>query len=183
MVAATPEPGIDTRRPFKGVYVRSDVPDSVQVRAEAAFVIHRRGIRNHVRTGGLFDIPATRLVEQCRACTHHHSGPALVAARYVRDEHGRVVRRLDLSYPAIRLIVEYDGRQHIEREANWERDLGRCEELDEGAWRILVFTAKDIYGDPARTIDRVHRSLRSRGCPGLPRKLSERWRSHFPGHG
>jgi very-short-patch-repair endonuclease len=277
------------RRVFRGVYVRRDVPDSVQVRAEAAFVLHppdafvshttaaalwglpvptdpqvhvtvdhpkkrryRPGIRNHVRTGParirvlrgvrishpfqmfvelasilslvdlvvvgdalvkLFDVPAERLVEHCRSSGDHHARTALGAARYVRnevdspmetrlrmlivlaglpepvvnfkirDENGRVVRRLDLSYPALRLIVEYDGRQHIEREANWESDLDRREELDEEEWRILVVTAKGIYGDPARTIARVHRALRSRGCPGLPTQPSQTWRAHFPGHG
>jgi very-short-patch-repair endonuclease len=311
MVEVIPEPSLDTHRPFtredalragidrrllrsslfrrvfKEVYIRRDVPDSVQVRAEAAFVIHppdafvshltaaalwglpvptdpqvhitvdhpkkrryRPGIRNHVRSRParvrvlrgvrvshpfqmfvevasmlslvdlvvvgdalvkLFDVPAERLVEHCRSSSDHHAGRALVAARYVRnevdspmetrlrmlivvaglpepvvnfkirDERGRVIRRFDLSYPALRLIVEYDGRQHIEREAHWESDLERREELDEGEWRILVVTAKGIYGDPARTLARVHSALRSRGCTGLPKQLSESWRAHFPG--
>ena len=41
------------------------------------------------------------------------------------DEWGRVRRRLDLSYPAIRLIVEYDGRQHAEDIEQWSSDLER----------------------------------------------------------
>jgi very-short-patch-repair endonuclease len=313
MVAATPEPTLDARRPFtrddavragidpkilrtsrfrrifRGVYISGDVPDSVQVRAEAAFVIHppeafvshttaaqlwglpvptdplvhvtvadprwrryRPGIRNHVRTGPasvrtlrgirvsrpfqmfvelasilslvdlvvvgdalvkLFDCPAERLVEHCRESEDQHATAALRAARYVReevdspmetrlrmlivlaglpepdvnhkirDEDGRVLRRFDLSYPALRLIVEYDGRQHIEREANWDSDLDRREELDQGEWRILVVTAKGIYREPERTLVRVQRALKERGCRALPRRLSEDWRPHFPGRG
>jgi hypothetical protein len=38
--------------------------------------------------------------------------PVLDSLRHrIRDEHGEVLRRFDLSYPALRLIVEYDGRQ------------------------------------------------------------------------
>lgn len=95
------------------------------------------------------------LVEACAQSSDQHAATALRAARYVRaevdspmesrlrmlivlaglpepevnhkllDERGRVRRRLDLSYPELRLIVEYDGRQHIERELNWEGDLDR----------------------------------------------------------
>ena len=159
----------------------------------------------------LLDCPPEELVEACAASTDHHAAAALRAARYVRaevdspmetrlrmlivlaglpepevnfkirDEDGRVRRRLDLSYPALRLIVEYDGRQHIEREANWDSDLDRREELDDGQWRILVVTAKGIYREPGRTVARVHWALKARGCRDLPPRLSDEWRAHFPG--
>jgi very-short-patch-repair endonuclease len=313
MVAARPEQAIDTRRPFtrddavragidprvlrtsrfrrifRGVYISGEIPDSVQVRAEAAFVIHpegafvshttaamlwglpvptdplvhvtvadprrrryRPGIRNHGRTGPanvrtlrgirvshpfqmfielasilslvdlvvvgdalvkLLDCPAERRVEHCRDSEDHHAATALRAARYVRDEvdspmetrlrmlivlaglpepdvnhkirdeDGRVRRRLDLSYPALRLIVEYDGRQHIEREASWASDLDRREEFDDQGWRILVVTAMGIYREPGRTVERVQRALKELGCRVLPPRLSETWRAHFPGRG
>ncbi|RLV47602.1 DUF559 domain-containing protein [Nocardioides mangrovicus] len=91
---------------------------------------------------------------------------------------GRLRRRLDLSYPRIRLIVEYDGRHHIERVGQWESDLDRREELDEGGWRIIVVTSAGIFHDPLRTIERVRRALVQRGVRVSP--INEGWRAHFP---
>lgn len=99
----------------------------------------------------------------------------------VRTGDGTLLRRYDLTYPEARAIVEYDGRQHIEREENWESDLDRREAIDDDEWRILVVTAKGIYRHPGRTVDRVHRLLRRRGMPGVPRRPDDQWRLHFPG--
>lgn len=99
----------------------------------------------------------------------------------LRDEHGRVTRRLDLSYPSVRLIVEYDGRQHVEVRSNWVSDLRRREEFDDQGWRILVVTSEGIYRSPGETVARVHRSLRERGWRGLPARTADTWRPHFPG--
>ncbi|HET7690695.1 MAG TPA: DUF559 domain-containing protein [Nocardioidaceae bacterium] len=99
--------------------------------------------------------------------------------REIVDRHGVAVMRLDLSYPDVRVAVEYDGRQHAEDERQWNRDLGRREELDDSDWRILVITRKGIFVEPARTIERVFRLLRTRGMPGLPLRPSDDWRLHF----
>lgn len=101
--------------------------------------------------------------------------------RTLRDVDGEVVRRFDLSYPGVKVIVEYDGRAHIERVEQWESDLERREEIDEGGWRILVVTARGIYRHPEQTVLRVWRLLRARRLPGVPAVPSEAWRAHFPG--
>jgi very-short-patch-repair endonuclease len=98
----------------------------------------------------------------------------------IRDEHGNVVIRLDLSYPGLRLIIEYDGRQHAEDTRQWNRDLERREIFDDMEWRILVVTAKGIYKEPENTLARVRKALVNRGCADVPRQLSEHWRPHFP---
>ena len=77
--------------------------------------------------------------------------------------------------------MEYDGRHHIEREQTWESDLLRREAIDDDEWRILVVTSRGIYVDPAQTLERVWRLLRTRRMPGVPNKLSDEWRQHFPG--
>lgn len=97
----------------------------------------------------------------------------------VGDEVER--RKYDLSYRRSKTILEYDGRQHVERIEQWEADLERREGIDDDQWRILVFVAKDIYKSPGRTLERIHRVLRLRGEPGVPATLSEAWRAHFPG--
>ncbi|SDK07972.1 Protein of unknown function [Nocardioides sp. YR527] len=96
----------------------------------------------------------------------------------VGDEVER--RKYDLSYRRSRTILEYDGRQHVERVEQWEADLERREAIDDDQWRIMVFVGKDIYRSPGRTLERIHRVLRLRGEPGVPEILSDAWRAHFP---
>ncbi len=98
------------------------------------------------------------------------------------DDRGLRLRRYDLCWPQARLIVEYDGRHHIEREQQWESDLERRELIDNDGWRILVITAKGIFQSPEATLTKIHRLLRERGMPGVPIRLDSRWRRHFPGH-
>lgn len=97
----------------------------------------------------------------------------------VGDEVER--RKYDLSYRRSKTILEYDGRQHVERVEQWEADLERREGIDDDQWRILVFVAKDIYKTPGRTLERIHSALRLRGEPGVPATFSDAWRAHFPG--
>lgn len=97
----------------------------------------------------------------------------------VREQDGNVILRFDLAYPSVRLAVEYDGRQHVEIIENWESDLDRGDLVDEAEWHILKVTAKGIYVDPGRTVERVRRALERCGLK-LP-QLSDEWRTHFPG--
>lgn len=99
----------------------------------------------------------------------------------VHDVDGEPVRRFDLSWPEVRVIVEYDGRHHVERIEQWESDLERREEIDDEGWRILVVVAHGVYTDPASTVQRVFRLLQGRGLDDLPDRPSEDWRPHFPG--
>jgi hypothetical protein len=99
----------------------------------------------------------------------------------VRTADGEPLRRYDLSYPSARVIVEYDGRQHIEREENWESDLDRREAIDDEGWRILVVTSRGIFKQPERTLQRISRLLSARGLPGVTGRLADDWRPHFPG--
>ncbi len=99
----------------------------------------------------------------------------------IRAGDGTPLRRYDLCWPEIRVIVEYDGRHHAERVEQWEADLVRREAIDDDDWRILIVTSRGIYQRPAQTVDRVWRLLRARGLPGCPSGPSDAWRPHFPG--
>jgi very-short-patch-repair endonuclease len=92
-----------------------------------------------------------------------------------------VSKRFDLSYPELKLIIEYDGRQHAEDDRQWDRDIERREELDVDEWRLIVIQAKGIYAEPGRTLDRIVEAMRARGARGLPRRLNRDWERHFPG--
>ena len=150
------------------------------------------------------------LVRGCEESTDRHAAAAAKAARYVRarvdspmetrlrmlivlaglpepeidfrirDSFGSVVRRFDLSYPSLKLIVEYDGRQHAEDPEQYDSDIYRREELDTLKWRIVVVTAKGIFQRPEETLHRVRSALADTGATGLPSRFDDAWRAHFP---
>lgn len=98
----------------------------------------------------------------------------------VRDEEGAVVMRFDLSYPDLKVIIEYDGRQHARDDVQWARDIARREELDRLGWRLIIVRAEDIYARPDTTLNRVRDALRARGAKNLPGKFKAEWTQHFP---
>ena len=92
-------------------------------------------------------------------------------------------RCYDLCWRAARLVVEYDGRHHIERVQQWESDIERREEIEDDQWRMLIVTAKGIYRSPYQTLAKIHRLLLQRREPGTLRRLKDGWRPHFPVRG
>jgi Protein of unknown function (DUF559) len=99
----------------------------------------------------------------------------------VRDESGSWVVRFDLCYPGLKLVVEYDGRQHAEDQEQWGRDIERREQLDRWGYRLIVVRAHDVYVDPERTLRRIAAALRERGCREVPRRFKHEWAKYFPG--
>lgn len=96
----------------------------------------------------------------------------------IRDEHGLVVLRFDLSYPEVRLAIEYDGRHHLEHDSQWERDHVRRDEVADRGWRLLTVTSKGIYREPEQTVERVRKALAATGYQGL-RRPTDGWRPYF----
>lgn len=94
-------------------------------------------------------------------------------------EDGRERFRLDLAYPGVRVLIEYDGRQHAESSAQWNSDIERREELEVEGWTVIVVTSDGIYKHPEKTVVRVARALRRRGYPVPP--MREDWRAHLAG--
>jgi hypothetical protein len=82
--------------------------------------------------------------------------------------------RLDLAYPAVRLAIEYDGRDHREpgravRDLRREAYLARCD------WDVLRLRASSGY-DARDTAIRVHRELVGRRFPNVaPALPAPRW--------
>jgi hypothetical protein len=93
---------------------------------------------------------------------------------------GRVRYRFDLSYPELKLIVEYDGRQHRDDLDQWDTDTARKDWFDHNGWMHVPVFSRGIYRRPDETLRRVVDALRSRGCTTLPRDLSDGWRPFFP---
>ncbi len=99
----------------------------------------------------------------------------------ILDRDGRVLYRFDLSYPELRIVVEYDGRQHRADLDQWDHDTDRQDWFDAHGWLHVAVFSRGIYRDPGKTRPPRGGALRSRGAV-LPRRLSDDWRAHFPGH-
>ncbi len=80
----------------------------------------------------------------------------------VRNRSGVVVAHGDLGYERWRILVEYEGRQHAERE-QFRRDVERYSLLAAHGWLTLRFA--DVHlGRPHVVVDRVRSALLSRGA-------------------
>ncbi len=93
---------------------------------------------------------------------------------------GRVRYRFDLCYRELKVIVEYDGRQHREDLDQWDHDIGRREWMDIEGWTLVPVVARGVYRRPDETLDRVRAALERAGATGLPRHYRPEWRLHFP---
>ena len=149
---------------------------------EAAVGWHGRGCRIARRAAGLaregMDSPTeTRL----RLLIVLAGLPEPQVNLTVRAGDGSWRRRYDLAYEHLRLIVEYDGRQHANDTQQWLTDIFRREELDRTRWRLVVVTAEGIYSQPMRTMVRVRDALIERGAVNIRRSFKAEWRVHFPG--
>jgi hypothetical protein len=97
----------------------------------------------------------------------------------IRNPDGSWRMRFDLSYPGLKLIIEYDGRQHSENRNQWRRDLSRREELDRLGWRLIVVTSDDLRDAPEAVLNRVREALVDRGAVGIRRRFNTEWMRYF----
>lgn len=67
--------------------------------------------------------------------------------------------RADFTFPAARLIIEYQGGHHRSRE-QWRRDMTRRGRLEEAGWTVMEVNADDLR-DPALLVARVRSRLRA----------------------
>ena len=95
---------------------------------------------------------------------HHilHAGPPAPQVQLpIRDALGRTVAHADLGYEEWRIAIEYEGRQHAERE-QFARDLTRYSRMGASGWLLLRFGGADAF-QPRAVVSQVAGALRSRG--------------------
>ncbi len=79
----------------------------------------------------------------------------------IRDRVGMFVARVDLCWPAVRLVVEADGYAYHSDRAAYRRDRERLNQLERLGWRVLRFTWEDVVHRPEHVVALV------RECHGL----------------
>jgi hypothetical protein len=96
-----------------------------------------------------------------------------------RLEGGDWSRRFDLCYPELKLIIEYDGRQHAVDPAQWSSDILRREELEAQGWTLIIVNASALFNHPTDTLRRITVALADRHQRDLPRRVPAIWSRHF----
>jgi hypothetical protein len=78
----------------------------------------------------------------------------------VHDGRGREVAHGDLGYEQWRVLLEYEGQQHAERE-QFGSDIDRYSLMAADGWLVLRFAARHLHA--GTVVDRTRRALVSRG--------------------
>lgn len=81
-----------------------------------------------------------------------------LALELIRPDGG-LAARLDLAYPAYRVAVEYDGRQHAEDVYQFARDADRWRDIAELDWQLVRILHHHLTPDPSVAVDLVRRAL------------------------
>ncbi|MDQ0371436.1 endonuclease domain-containing protein [Catenuloplanes indicus] len=84
--------------------------------------------------------------------------PRPVAQHLVRTPDGRSVGRVDLAYPELRIVLEYEGDHHRDP-ATYRKDIARFNRIQETGWLALRFTADDVFTRPQKIIEEVRRAM------------------------
>ena len=79
----------------------------------------------------------------------------------VLDRRGRALVHADLGYPEWKVALEYEGRQHADRD-QFGRDIDRYSLMAADGWLVLRFAARHMTGGVV-VVDRTRRALISRG--------------------
>jgi hypothetical protein len=84
--------------------------------------------------------------------------PEPVLHHVVRDAEGRPIGEVDLAYPDLRIAIELDGGDHMDKSV-FERDRPRQNQLVLAGWTILRFTWDAYRTSPAALVAAVRQAL------------------------
>jgi hypothetical protein len=85
----------------------------------------------------------------------------------VRDDRGRVVRRIDMGWPPWMVGVEYDGEQHFADPDAYAGDIERLDVLADRGWTIVRVSSRQLRRQAPAIVARVGRALSANGMPPI----------------
>jgi very-short-patch-repair endonuclease len=90
-----------------------------------------------------------------------HAGglPAPRLQYEVRNAAGNVVARADFAWPEQRVLVEFDGDVHRERDV-FVKDVRRQNLVVAAGWTLLRYTSADALGRAEDMVEEVRHALR-----------------------
>jgi very-short-patch-repair endonuclease len=82
----------------------------------------------------------------------------------VTNDYGRVVRRIDMGYPELKVGVEYDGERHFTNPDDYAKDIERLEFLAAKGWNIVRVSSIQLRYDRTQIVSRVRGALARAGA-------------------
>ncbi len=82
------------------------------------------------------------------------------------DASGSFVARVDLSWPDVRVCVEYEGDGHRTDKRRFRADITRRERIEDHDWRVIRITDDDLKNGGRELLKRVRAALKARGWRG-----------------
>ena len=144
--------------------VSDQVLDRLCTRAELEHQLDRRPSgRGSARARAVLPLAnplAESPMESVLRWSIHEAGlPAPVLQHEIRDAAGALLGRADLAWPDRKVLVEFDGDVHRERDV-FVNDVRRQNRLVAAGWIVLRFTSADVLGRPDEVIAAIRRALR-----------------------
>jgi hypothetical protein len=96
----------------------------------------------------------------------------------VRDDRGELLGYGDLVYLLWRLLVEYEGRQHVTDLSQWNGDINRYSGFRDEGWRYVQVTNEKLE-TPKKVVAEVYGQLVRGGYDGPAPTFGSRWLSLF----
>ncbi|MGD7733420.1 endonuclease domain-containing protein [Propionibacteriaceae bacterium G57] len=109
-----------------------------------------------------------------RMLMHTAGLPAPRRQYWIARADGSAVGRVDFAWPEHKVVVEYEGQQHLTNAEQWESDIKRYEELERLGWTVIRVTAASLR-DPVTLVYRIDAALRAGGYRGRGAVLDARW--------
>jgi Protein of unknown function (DUF559) len=120
-----------------------------------------RGCARARRVLPLGDPRAESPMESVVRWVFHVGGLPVPELQFVlRDGRGAFVARADFAWPAHRVMVEFDGDVHRERDV-FVKDVRRQNLVVAAGWTVLRYTSADALGRPDDMVAEVWSALRS----------------------
>lgn len=104
---------------------------------------------------------ASRKESQTRMVLRDAGLPEPLLNHPVCDARGDFIGRVDLAYPARKVAIEYEGRQHLLDPEQWALDIRRYERLHAAGWLVIRVVAEDLE-NPHVLVARVRAALARR---------------------
>jgi very-short-patch-repair endonuclease len=93
-----------------------------------------------------------------RWLVHQARLPAPELQFTITDARGTFLGRADLAWPGQKVLVEFDGDLHRERNV-FVNDVRRQNRLIAAGWTVLRFTSADVLGRPEEVLAEIRRAL------------------------
>lgn len=144
--------------------VRRAAADPQDLKEAASTAYRRRGVRLARQAAALVQPGVDSPMESRLRLLLILAGlPEPQVGQVIHDADGGWLAEPDLSYPDLKIAIEYDGQHHLTDLRQWRRDIRRRENLERDGWLLRVITAHDLLYAPGTVITRISHDLHTRG--------------------